>query len=693
MNSTRKKVLSVIVAMAVLLSAGATGLYAFAQSQSKELPLASGVTSVADLANGAAGKSSTAGKEETVYVLADADGSVRKIIVSEWLKNPAGADELSDYTELEDVKNVKGDEGCRMDDGNMRVWGAGGKDIYYQGTTGKALPVEVTIRYTLDGKAISAQELAGKSGRVTIRFDYVNKQKAVVTIGGKEAEIYVPFIMLTGTILDNARFTNVSVSNGKLINDGNHSVVMGFALPGLQESLAFGGDKLELPDYVEITADVTDFALDTTLTLATNEVFNDLKLEDTDDLDTLKDQIAQLDDASKKLLDGSSSLYDGLDTLLAKSEELIAGIDQLAAGAKLLGNGAQALNGGAQQLQAGIGDALKGLNQLTGNSQTLCEGAKTVFETLLAAADTQLAAAGQSLPGLTIENYQKILQGVIDSLNPADIHDMAYQAALEKVTAAVGAQTDNIRIQVRAAVQAKVLEGVLQAAGMPMTAEQYTQAAAAGQIPQAVQAQVEAAVEAQMGTEAVETQVDAAVKQQIAAAIEQHMNSDAVREQMAAAEKQAADGRVRIQDLLGQLDSYNAFYEGLLRYTAGVQSVQDGVGQLSGGAGQLTQGLGSLTEGAEDLMNGVNTLQSGSGALVDGVSRLKEGAMQLKDGMQAFREQGITKIVDAFDGDIQELTHRLQAIADVSRQYTSFAGSPEGMDGSVKFVYRTDSIG
>ena len=682
-----KKGLAAVLAAAVTLSAGAAGFYTYAQvigeSPSPE-STATADGSAPDAASTVSGRNNTAGKEETVYVLAGPDGTVRKIIVSDWLKNPDGAAELEDYTDLSDVTNVKGNETYRLNPDNMRVWAAGGHDIYYQGTIDKSLPVDVTIRYTLDGNPISAAELAGKSGRVTIRFDYTNNLKVTVPVRGEDTEICVPFLMLTGTILDNDRFRNVTVSNGKLINDGSRSVVIGFALPGLQESLQLDAAVLELPSYVEIEADVRDFTLETTLTLAANDPFSRIDLDEAKDLDSLKGAVRDLDDATKQLLDGSSALYTGLSTLLDKSGELIAGIDRLAAGTEQLGEGAAALLGGSWTLQTGLGNVLTGLEQLTGNNQTLNDGAASVFETLLAAADTQLAAAGQTLPKLTIANYREVLQGVIDSLDPDAVHTLAQQAALQNVTAAVTEQAETIRAGVEAAAGDRILEGVLAAAGKPMSAEQYAQAVAAGMVSHEEQTAIRTAVDAQ---------VDAAVEAQIASLIEENMNSAAVKSQIEEAEKRAAAGRESIRTLLSQLDSYHDFYTGLQAYTAGVASVQDGVGQLSGGAEELTAGLRELADGIRTLQDGAGALQNGGSALTGGIRELQNGAIQLNSGLREFREQGIDKLVEAVDGDLEELIERIRAVTEVSRQYKSFAGSPAGMDGSVKFIYRTGAIG
>ena len=135
------------------------------------------------------------------FDLTGADGSVKKVIVSDWIKNALGSSTITDSGELKDVENVKGDESYTMNPDGMRVWDAQGNDIYCKGSIDKELPVNLSVSYKLDGKTVSADELAGKSGKVTIRFDYKNNQYQTVTIDGKNEKIYVPFAMLTGILL------------------------------------------------------------------------------------------------------------------------------------------------------------------------------------------------------------------------------------------------------------------------------------------------------------------------------------------------------------------------------------------------------------------------------------------------------------------------------------------------------------
>ena len=115
-----------------------------------------------------------ADKVETVYVMADNQGSVNEVIVSDWLKNADASATIADTSSLSDIVNVKGNETYTKNDDGTITWNANGSDIYYQGTTDSELPVSVKISYQLNGEDISPEDLAGKSGNVTIRFDYTN---------------------------------------------------------------------------------------------------------------------------------------------------------------------------------------------------------------------------------------------------------------------------------------------------------------------------------------------------------------------------------------------------------------------------------------------------------------------------------------------------------------------------------------
>ena len=732
MKNRATKFISLALCAVVLFAAVGTSVFALTgerkESKDENKSTVKNVTAEAETS-----------KDETVYILAGADGTVQKIIVSDWIKNAMTSDSLDDKTELSDIENIKGDEGFTLGGDNSCVWDAQGNDIYYQGNIEKVLPVQMSVQYTLNGQSITPEALAGQSGHVTIRFDYQNMQYEEVLLDGKTEKIYVPFTMLTGMLLDTEVFRNVTISNGKLINDGDRIAVVGIAFPGLQEDLAISKEKLDIPDYVEISADVENFEMGITMTLATTELFGTLdsgKL----DIHELSDAMAELTDAMDQLMDGSSQLYDGLCTLLEKSGDLVSGINKLAEGVTQLKAGAESLGSGAAQLQEGAAQLSSGLNTLNANSSSLNGGARQVFSSLLSMANTQLSEAGLSVPSLAIDNYASVLDGVIASLDDTAV----YQAALEQITATVNANrgmmeekvTEAVQAQVEAEVSAQVTAAVREAVtqavreneaqfrvaviqqALSMTVEEYEAAVEAGLVTQeqqdAVNAAVEAAmqseIEARMQSEAVQAQINAVTQQtvgeqmqsdeiqaliasntelQVQQAISEAMSSDAVQAQLSA----AAEGAKSVIALKSSLDSYNAFYLGLITYTSGVSSAAAGANELKTGADALKAGTSELSAGAAELLQGIQTMKDSTPALVDGITQLRDGSMELSDGLKQFNEEGIQKLIEAVDGDLEGLSDRIRVTADVAKHYTSFSGICEEMDGDVKFIYKTDSIG
>lgn len=635
-----------------------------------------------------------AAKEETVYVFTDASGSVKNILVSDWLTNPDGSDKLSDRSELTNLENVKGDGSFTQGSDGEVVWQADGEDVYYQGTTEKTPPVTMKTEYFLDGVQIAPEELAGKSGRVTIRYSYENNLSAQRTIGGKTETVYVPFAAVTGLLLDNDVFSNVEVTNGKLVNDGDHTAVVGFALPGINESL--GLDKLEdneitLPDSFEITADAENFALDTTMTIVTSEIFSKISVDDTKETaDKLRDMLDQLTDAMEALLDGSSKLYDGLEELLEKSGTLVGGVDALYSGAGTLKTGVGALADGSSELASGTQELLGGLNTLSGNSQKLNAGAQQIFNALLSTASTQLRAAGVEVPDLTAENYASVLDGVNAQLDEAAVRQLAYNTAYAQVEPLVRAQEAAFRAAVTAQVQTKVTEQVLAALGM--TSEEYQAGVAAGVISAEVQQQVSDAILAAMNSEETQATIDQLTEQAIQAEIDKQMNSEAVQSQITAAVEKAKAGSSTVTALKAQLDQVAEFVGGVADYTAGVDKAAAGADKLNAGAAALNAGVGQLAAGASELYDGVGSLKAGSGKLVDGVTELRDGQKQLNDGLKQFKEEGVDKLVNAFGGELENVAERAEAMCELAAEYRSFAGIADETQGTVRFIYRSDAI-
>ncbi|MCR4834122.1 MAG: hypothetical protein K5900_11130 [Butyrivibrio sp.] len=326
-------------------------------------------------------------KVETVYVMADNQGSVNEVIVSDWLKNADASSTISDASTLSDIVNVKGSETYTENEDGTITWNANGSDIYYQGKTDSEVPVSVKISYKLDGEDITPEELAGKCGNVTIRFEYTNNSKKTVEIDGEETEIYTPFAMVSGVMLDSSKFTNVEVTNGKVISDANNYVVMGVALPGLKDSLALDEDKLSeleieddinIPEYVEVTAYTNGFEMPMTLTMATSDALSDLGfsgISNSDGVENVKEDMDELQDGSTQLVDGSSDLYDGTSELKDGTQKLTDGAGDLKDGSKKLKDGIDSYTEGVGKVSSGAGTLDEGIGTLQSGVGTLATGA------------------------------------------------------------------------------------------------------------------------------------------------------------------------------------------------------------------------------------------------------------------------------------------------------------------------------
>ena len=316
-------------------------------------------------------------KDETVYVNADAQGTEQEITVSNWLKNAGTEKNLKDETELENVKNIKGDETFE-ENGDAITWQTNGADIYYQGTTEKQLPVSMKMTYYLDGKEMTPEELKGQSGHLKIKIDYTNHAKKTVKVDGKKQEVYSPFVMVTGLILPDETFSNVVIDNGKVISDGQKNMVMGIAMPGLKESLGLNSDDfkdisddIQLSESVEITAHVTDFTMGSTFTIALSDLLDEIDLKNVTDFDTLKDSLNELEDAALQLVDGSSRLSEGAQTLGSSYEEFDQGVQTLKDGISTLQSGAGELKSGVDSYTAGADQLNAGIQQYLGENGEL----------------------------------------------------------------------------------------------------------------------------------------------------------------------------------------------------------------------------------------------------------------------------------------------------------------------------------
>ena len=763
------------------------------------------------LDNGSRVSEKEIGKEETVYVIADNTGKEQKIIVSDHLINNDDKDTLEDASTLKDIENVKGDETFTQS-GNKVTWQADGNDIFYRGTSESELPVTQKLTYYLDGKEVTPEELAGKSGEVTIRFDYTNNQKVTAEIDGKDEDIYVPFMAVSGMILGD-EFSDIEVENGKVISDGSNNVVVGYALPGLKESLNvkdsdFDGD-VTIPDYVEVKAKVENFKLDTTMTVVMNAT-NFISADGDNDTSKLDEVFDTLTDAMDQLTDGSAELADGVDTLKSKMGDFKDGVGTLQSGVHAYTDGAGKIASGITQLSDSIPTLSNGVGTLNSSAATIADGVELLDNTLKtsftdqekAAMQTQAASAVDAMAegiknqaSATVDSRAEAIKNqasaVVDSRadeiksQAEAVVDGRADAIRSQATQMVDGKADDIKNQATQQVTAKFDNGkydevkneaaqeiganmssmtgsltssadvqtLINGAAFATIAAQYpTETAAdiqtnhAAEIAAAQQqiaaqfgntittamggavdnlaqgvanaakrAALETAGEAALGGakeaagEAAVTGAKLAAGEAAITGAKEAAGEAAVTGAKGAAGEAAVTGAklaagtpavsaaeqtksTMAASIEQQSSNGYSLVTGARALANGTQSLADAVPALTSGVAQLKNGSAELVSNNQKLNDGVNALSDGTNAVIDGVDQLSDGAHQLADGIVTFNEDGIEKILNSYHGDIEPLMDRIQAVLDAGEDYQTYTDIADGVNGSIKFIYKTDAV-
>lgn len=766
-------------------------------------------------------KDNDADKDESVYLISDANGNVNKTIVVDHLKNKDKKDTLEDASNLSDIENVKGKEKFTQS-GDKLTWQAGGKDIYYQGTATEEPPVTQKVTYYLDGKEIAPEDLAGKSGKVKIRFDYTNTTSYTETVNGEKQTVSVPFAAITGLVLGDG-FENIEVTNGKAEVSDSSSVVLGYALPGLKNSLGIKDKDLDgdvnIPEYMEMTADVKNFSMPAAMTFVVNAsdyVSTDgIDTSDLDDMiNDLKDASTQLQDGSKTLAEGTDTLADGLSTLQSKLGTFASGVGTLQNGLKTYTDGVSTLSEGLNTLGNSTGALVSGADKLNSGAGQLASGSATLKDRLKSYTDgaSELQAGINKLyntldAGLTDKQKAKIQKTAVESVQDSfkgetgvtvqktiyaglryqtddngnvigdgDLYtslyngtvgqkfeenlDSAYALVVKTVlSTAAGDESGTVQSDVlaqtikerykkasdayEAAITVSVQSGTLdETTKAVLSNTQYQEAfitynaiqnMSASQLAEAIYAKTNATdtLISMTETQLKETLESDKNSSDIKSGVETALNTlatklsgacEQVSEQVASSaaitgaqgtmdtvkaglgnekdEKTLIGGAEKLTSSNNKLNAgATALNAGASQLSAGTQSLMNSVPTLTSGIKQLVDGSNTLVannaqlnSGASQLADGTNQIVSGVDQLTTGSKTLSEGAHTLADGIVQFNEEGINKILDAYNGDLKPFTDKLQAVIDAGEEYQTYSAIADGQTGSVKFIYKLASI-
>lgn len=680
----------------------------------------------------------TGDKSETVYAVMDADGNTTDVSVSEWLKNEGKSNNLSDYSNLKNIKNTSGDEKMSRD-GKKLVWAAKGKDIHYTGDYDGELPVKVKVSYYLNGTKVSADEIAGKKGNVKIRFDYdIND-----SVKENGYSLTRPYAIVSAVVLSNDNFTNVTVNNGKAVNDGNSTAVVGIALPEMSDNLQI--DELDIPDHVTINAKTTNFEIDGTYTVADSGFMNDVdttKLDDaTGQVDELESALDKLSDASKKLVDGSSKLAKGANKLANSSSQIEEGTETLKDGTESMKNGSKDLKAGTGDLKQGTGDLKTGVKDLSDGADKLVAGAQDLsFGTIQMKEGTEalnssvngagglagdngsvkkLSAgvarvdAGIEQMGKTIAAQTQTAKSISDNLDgvntkkvtapPHTDVDDALKTAIDAAEAS--GDQDTINALKNAKEKLGTYEtNVNDTVSSVNTDKQKIDAANqdAKDMHQSIASSSnddlnklqESANELKAGTQDLDTAVNGGTK---ADGTEVPSLSKAVAGlNYGAAQLDAGvngytdkDGTLHPGALLG----LQSLQKGIKVDTKDKTSLVTGVNKLDTGANKLDAGTKKLANGAVQVDAGAGKLVTYMGQLTEGAETLSDGADTLASGMATFNKTGIQKLVSTMkDSDIKSMVNRVKATLDAASDGSFIGGKQDGQSGESKIIFKTDEV-
>ena len=630
-------------------------------------------------------------KIESTYAIMDSDGKLKKTIVSEQLANNNKEKILNDISNLKDIENTSGNEKFTQDGNNLK-WNAGGNKIQYKGNATSELPVDVKVSYYLEGQRKTAKEIAGKSGNITIRFDYDVKKEEVAN--GKTYKH--PYTMASGLILDNAHFSDVKVSGGKAVDNGNQTIAFGVAFPSMNENLGIARSKMNIPSFVEISAYTDKFEITGTYTIALSGLFNDINTTEANGangkVQELKSGLNLLSDSSNKLLKGA--------------DDLVAGATEFDNGMAALVLGVNKLQDGSGQLTAGMDELSKGLIAISANSSQINDGVAKLELSIFDNATKQMRSkTGDESITLTPATYVQVIQGISDN---------AIATAEKKLRASLAKQgvTDaNLQNQILSVAYNSLMANGKSEASMDEIAAAIQNAGVIAKKADFVQKSIEKNQSAviqilknkgyndeQITTEvvavystalelvggnpnAIDSKIQETAKEYVKATIvfqNGAINASDNSSKLAA----IAIGKEtpkQLVELKTNLDQVESLVSGIRQYTSGVDSA-------AMASQKISSGMGDLNKGILDLKDGSMKLSSAS-------KKLKTGINSLDSGLHRFNNEGIEKFVNGLKGnDITNIVNNLEGVKAASSKEVFVGGKLDEMSGESKIIFKTGEI-
>lgn len=661
----------------------------------------------------------TVEKKETSYLILNADGSVQEQVTSDWLHSDDGFDAVTDESDLSDIQNLKSDV-MPEQSGNTLKWTTDETDIYYQGKNSAQAPVGVSIEYTLDGKAVTADELKGQSGHLVATVKLTNNTGEEVTVNGKKRTVYTPFFTVAAAVLPSENFKNITTEHGLVESDSKTQVACYLAMPGMKEAvsdlLPDSFDKLDdlMLDTLTLEADVTDCTVPTFLFAAAPNL-SDLDLDEASDelgdtMNELTDAIDQLKDGSGALDDAVGTLVESLDTFASSYSQFDAGVDSALNGTQTLANGTENLLENAQLLATKTGELSLGAIQLQNSTaqlagvmnQQLVPGLVDASEKKTALEDKMTELSGKletvEIPDMTALKAQlgagaaQVFDGAASGAAKAaseaaasNAATVASQKTAEEIKGNVQAAADDAAVgadQVAdqaAALSTDVFQGGYKTALEELlsdpnflTEDQKNAILAKIDVPASPSSEITDTVTAKLSdaaTVAVKTAMGQVVNDidsdTIASTVGPKVAEQvapAVTEKVTTSEELAAAKQSAVQQVAAAIPDIN---------TDELKSLMGEFKDLSSQAGEMMDSVDTLTGALYNAENpaDTNTVVGAANAISDGAAKLGSGASQLATGTSAFATG-----VGTLDAGTNQLLSGMETLSSSSKTVSNAIG-------------------
>ena len=646
-------------------------------------------------------------KDESIYIKLEEDGKVNNSIASEHLYNFSDKKVL-DKTNLFDIKNLNDNSKFSQNDDKL-VWETSGSDIYYQGTYKKDLPISIEVKYYLNGKEQKVDDILGKKGNIKIVLNYKNNYKKKYNINGTLEDIYVPYMIITTSILNNVDNKNIKVTNGRVVDNGVSQVIIALSSPGLDESLNI--NDLKSMNKVEISYDTDNFELNPIYSVATTDAFEDSNFNVFSEVNSLYNNINELQSNMDKIVDASKKLSDGSDAVNAGIAELNNNVKTLVSKYNYYRNQdiedlKQELN---QIVDENIDDIIASFKLEEEISSVLKEHKKDIAKATIK--NTQIVVEERiddvvnniDINQISAEVLQNELNNLLSNNSELDNMIKSLKESINNhLNTIITAELSSINNDISNSITKEDIEAIANEYGVSYEQAEGIANATLGKVKEKVNS--ESIINSVITKINEDNYTNSLVKEYINNLNNKIKNSLNDKEFLKQYEEELkAKITEKIKEKLASNDSYNTeFVESYIDSIVD-EIIDKTINELGSTYTkevvkktineQITKENieSKLGDRLNNLDGAINNLSTGMEKLNNGSSLVANGNKELSKGLEQYNKLGINKISNIVNGKVKSTQKRIESLINSSNEYGLLDEKNDDVSGKSKMIFMIDS--